>query len=93
MFKMIRRIIALALIAGIVFLALSLWKGGDPFRWFGKQSEKAGEIIRDKSEDIGKEADRIKEQSGDMKEATEKVKHGIENTGKIVKEISGTQKK
>ena len=93
MFKMIRRIITLALIAGIVFLALSLWKGGDPFRWFGKQSEKAGEIIRDKSEHIGKEADKIKKQSGDLKEASDKVKNGIEDTGKIMREISGTRKK
>jgi hypothetical protein len=93
MFKLIRRIIALALIAGIVFLALSLWKGGDPFRWFGKQSEKAGEVIRDRSEDIGKEADRIKKQSGDLKEATEKVKNGIQETGKIMKDLSGTSGK
>jgi hypothetical protein len=93
MFKLIRRIIALALIAGIVFLALSLWKGGDPFRWFGKQSEKAGEVLRDRSEDIGKEADRIKKQSGDLKKATEKVKNGIQDTGKIIKDVSGTSGK
>ncbi len=93
MFKLIRRLIALALIAGIVFLALSLWKGGDPFRWFGKQSEKAGEVIRDRSEDIGKEADRIKKQSGDLKKATEKVKNGIQDTGKIMKDVSGTSGK
>ena len=93
MFKLMRRIIALALIAGIVFLVLSLWKGGDPFRWFGKQSEKAGEVIRDRSEDIGKEADRIKKQSGDLKEATEKVKNGIQETGKIMKDLSGTSGK
>jgi hypothetical protein len=93
MFKLLRRLIALALLAGIVFLALSLWKGGDPFRWFGKQSEKAGEVIRDRSEDIGKEADRIKKQSGDLKEATEKVKNGIQETGKIMKDVSGTSGK
>lgn len=93
MFKLIRRLIALALLAGIVFLALSLWKGGDPFRWVGKQSEKAGEVIRDRSEDIGKEADRIKKQSGDLQEATEKVKNGIQETGKIMKDVSGTSGK
>jgi hypothetical protein len=93
MFKLLRRLITLALLAGIVFLALSLWKGGDPFRWFGKQSEKAGEVIRDRSEDIGKEADRIKKQSGDLKEATEKVKNGIQETGKIMKDVSGTSGK
>ena len=93
MFKLLRRLIALALVAGIVFLALSLWRGGDPFRWFGEQSEKAGEVIRDKSEDIGKKADRIKKQSGELKEATDKVKNGIEDTGKIMKDFSETSRK
>jgi hypothetical protein len=51
-FKLLGRLIGIAIIAGIVFLALSLWQGGKPFRWLGKESEKAGEVIKKKSEEV-----------------------------------------
>ena len=47
MFKLLRQLIGLALIAGLIFLALSLWKGGKPFRWLGQESEKAGVVIKE----------------------------------------------
>jgi hypothetical protein len=47
MIKLILKLIGLFILAVIIFLALSLWKGGDPFRWLGYKSEQAGEVRSD----------------------------------------------
>jgi hypothetical protein len=90
LFKLIRRLIGIILIAAIAFLALSLWQGGKPFRWFGKQSEQAGEIVRQKSEEAGEKADTIKKRTEDMKETTKKVTGGIKKTGEKIRDITGS---
>ncbi|MEW6215040.1 MAG: hypothetical protein AB1478_07570 [Nitrospirota bacterium] len=82
MFKLIKRVICILLIVGVVFIALSLWQGGRPFRWFGKKSEKAGEVIKEKSEEIGKEADRIKEKIERIKDAKKRLTEGIKKQEK-----------
>jgi hypothetical protein len=92
MFKFIGRLIILALIAGILFFALSFWKGGDPFRWFGSKSKEAGIIIKEKSENLGKEADKIQEKTSDLKDATKKVTKGIQQTGEAIQDITGYKK-
>ena len=89
MFKLIKRLILFMIIAVIVFLALSLWRGGEPFRWLGIKSEKAGEVLREKSEKIGKEADKIKRTTDGIKETTKKVTNGIKKTGDNIKDITG----
>ncbi|MBE0427090.1 MAG: hypothetical protein IBX72_10670 [Nitrospirae bacterium] len=89
MFKFIKRLIVFTAIAVIVFLVLSFWRGGEPFRWFGKKTEKAGEVIKYKSEEIGEEADKIKRTTDGIKETTEKVTKGIKKTGDKVKDITG----
>ena len=91
MFKLIKRLIGVIIIAAIVFIALSLWKGGNPFRWFGEKSEQAGEIVKEKSKAIGEEADRIKEKTKDIKDTTRKVTEGIKKTGEKIKDISGSK--
>jgi hypothetical protein len=91
MFKLIGRLIGFLIIAALVFLALSVWRGGEPFRWFGKQSKEAGEIIGEKSETLGKEADRIKKKTGDMKETREKVTEGIRKTRDTINEFKGSK--
>lgn len=91
MFKLIKRLIGVIIIAAIVFIALSLWQGGKPFRWFGKKSEQAGGIVKEKSEEIGKEADKIKKKTEDMKDTTKKVTEGIKNTGEKIKDIAGSK--
>jgi hypothetical protein len=93
MFKIIKNVIYVLIIAVIVFIVLSLWKGGEPFRWFGEKSEKAGEVIKDKSEKIGEEADKLKEKTGDIKNVTKKVTEGIKEQGEKVKEIAGSKNK
>lgn len=89
MFKLLRRLIFFTVIALIIFFAISLWRGGEPFRWFGKKSEKAGEVIKQKSEEIGQKADRIKKTSEGIKQTTKKVKSSIEKTQEKVKDLTG----
>jgi len=91
MFKLIKRLIVIVLIAGIVLIAISFWKGGEPFRWFGKKSEKAGEVIKEKSEEIGKEADKIKKKTEKVKDTTKKVTENIRKTGEKIKDIGGSK--
>jgi hypothetical protein len=91
MFKLIGRLISLLLIAALVFLALSVWRGGEPFRWFGKQSKEAGEIIGEQSETLGKEADKIKKKSGEMQKTKGKVNEGIRKTKETIDEFTGSK--
>jgi predicted nucleic acid-binding Zn-ribbon protein len=92
-FRLIKRLIGLIIIAAIVFIALSLWQGGNPFRWFGKKSERAGEVIKKKSEEVGEEADKIKKKTDGIKSTTKKVSEGIKKTGEKIKEITGSKSK
>ncbi len=91
MFKLIRRLIGFIIIAAIVFLILALWQGGNPFRWFGKKSERAGEIVKQRSEEAAEKADKIKKKTDDIKGATKKVGEGIKKTGEKIKEITGSK--
>ena len=93
MFRLIKRLIGIIVIAAIVFLALSLWQGGGPFRWFGKKSERAAEVIKKKSEQVGDEADKIRRKSGNIERTTKKVGEGIKRTGEKIKEITGSKTK
>ncbi|MEW6586661.1 MAG: hypothetical protein AB1442_13775 [Nitrospirota bacterium] len=92
MIKSLFRIISLLILAIIIFLALSFWKGGKPFRWFGQKSEKAGEVIKEKSEEIGKEADKIKKKTEDIKDTTKSVAGGLKKTGDKMKDLTGSKK-
>lgn len=76
-FKLIKRLIGLLLVAGIVFIALSLWRGGEPFRWFSEKTEK---VIEEKSEKIGKEADKLKD-------AAQRLTEGIRKAAEKIKDI------
>jgi hypothetical protein len=89
MFKLLRKMIVLAIIAGLIFVALSLWQGGDPFRWFGKESEKAGEVIKKKSEEVGDKADELKKKTDNVQGTTKKVVDGIRKAGDKVRDVTG----
>jgi hypothetical protein len=91
MFKLIKNLIGLAVIAALVFLVLSLWQGGKPFRWFGTQSREAGEIVKKKSEKLGEEADKLKKKTVDMKDTTKKVSEGIKKTKDTIHDIAGSK--
>lgn len=91
MFKLLKNIISILLIAGILFLILSLWKGGEPFRWFGSKSQKAGEIIKEQSESAGKKADEIKKKAEVLKERTKKLQDDIQDTKDKIKHITNNK--
>lgn len=76
MFKILLRFICLSIIAIVAFLIISFYSGGDKIRWFGKK-------VQEKTEDIGKTADRIKETGDKTVKGIEKAKEKIKNlTGK-----------
>ncbi|HMK49723.1 MAG TPA: hypothetical protein VK435_06705 [Thermodesulfovibrionales bacterium] len=89
MFGLIRRLIGLAIIIGLIFIALSLWKGGTPFRWLGQESEKAGVVIKKKSEEMGEKADEIKKKTDSVQGTTKKVAEGIRKAGDKVRDVTG----
>src|SRR5208283_2700317 len=69
MFKFIKRIICLLVIAGIVFFAIALRSGGEKFRWFG---EKTGVAIKETGEKLGERADEIKGKKDEAVRSIEK---------------------
>jgi hypothetical protein len=75
MVKLLFRLLCLSVIALIAFLIISLYSGGEKFRWFGKK-------VEEKTEYIGKKADRIKE-TGD------KTLKGIEKAREKIKDLTG----
>jgi hypothetical protein len=91
MFRLIKNLIGLAIIAALIFLVLSLWQGGKPFRWLGTQSREAGEVLKQKSEELGQEADKLKKKTDDMKDTTKKVSEGIKKTKDTIHDIAGSK--
>jgi len=91
MIRWIFKIIGLLLLAVIVFFVISFLKGGDPFRWLGHKSEQAAEIVRERSEELGQEADKIKERTDSVRGTTKKIAEGLKKTGDKVKEFSGSK--
>lgn len=77
MIKLLFKIIFLFFLAVIVFIALSLYSGGEKFRWFGKK-------VQQQSEKVGEKADRIKQDS-------DKVIKGVEKGAEKVKEFTGSK--
>ncbi len=77
MLRMLFKLIFLCIVGFIVFLALSVYSGGEKFRWFGKKVEQ-------QSEKVGEHADRVKQGS-------DRVIKGIEKTTEKVKEFMGSK--
>lgn len=76
MFKLIRRLILLAFILVVGFLALAITGGGEKFRWLGS-------AVKDKSAQVGETADLIKKASDDIKNATRTIKQTGQKIGEI----------
>jgi methyl-accepting chemotaxis protein len=77
---LIRRIICLSVILLAVFIALSLWRGGDEFRWFGSAVQKT-------SDELANKADNIKDTKDKVKDGTKKAVDKVEKTTGALKEI------
>lgn len=76
MIKLVMKLILLCVLAFIVFVAVSIYSGGEKFRWFGKK--------------VGQESERMGEQADRIKRGSEKVIKGIEQTTEKVKEMTGS---
>lgn len=72
MFKLFIRLICLSIITLIAFFIISLYSGGEKFRWFGKK-------VEEKTESLGKTADRIKETGDKTLKGLEKAKEKIKD--------------
>ncbi|MBF0464967.1 MAG: hypothetical protein HQK88_06820 [Nitrospirae bacterium] len=67
MFKLIKRIIYLAIFSVIGFYVISYVSGGEQFRWFGKETERTGKAIKELSEKAAEKADVVKKSDGFLK--------------------------
>lgn len=72
MFKLFIRLICLSIITLIAFFIISLYNGGEKFRWFGKK-------VEEKTESLGRTADRIKETGDKTLKGLEKAKEKIKD--------------
>lgn len=77
MIKLVMKLIFLSILAFIVFVAVSIYSGGEKFRWFGKR--------------VGQESEKMGEKADKIKQGSEKVIKGIEQTTEKVKEITGSK--
>lgn len=78
MFKLLKRLIFVLILAAIAFVVISALSGGERFRWLGKKVEQ-------QSEKVGDEADKLKAKS-------DKVLKGLDKTKEKVKEFTGSKK-
>lgn len=58
MFKLLRRLLCLAIILGIIFIAIAVFSGGERFRWIGS-------ILKIKTDKVAEKADSIKKATED----------------------------
>jgi gas vesicle protein len=87
-FKLIGRLIGVAIIAAMAFLALSLWHGGKPFRWLGTRFEQAGEVAGEKSNKLAEAADKIKKTTENFRDTKKKVTEDIRKVKEKIEYIA-----
>ncbi|GBE00616.1 MAG TPA: hypothetical protein ENH50_02385 [Nitrospirae bacterium] len=78
MCKFIKRMICLLVLIAVAIGAVAFLEGGDPFRWLGRRSEETGKVIREKSDKLADEADKIKRTTRDVKKEVDVVKRKTE---------------
>jgi len=72
--KKVKRVLLISALSVVALAAFIFFFGGRGFRWFGAKTEKAGEVVKEKSGEIGGKADDIKQ---GMKEAAKDVKKDL----------------
>lgn len=75
MFRLLTRLICLAVIAIIAFVVISLSSGGEKFRWFGKK--------------VGQESEKVGEKADKLKETGDKTMKGVEKAKEKIKDLTG----
>lgn len=82
MFKLIRQLFCLATLAVVGFVALSLMKGGDPFRDFGL-------TVKQRSDQAAQAADAIRDTYQNIKGPAKKTVKAIKETGETIRKVTG----
>ena len=72
--KKIKRVLLISVLSIVTLAAVIFFFGGRGFRWIGAKTEKAGEVVKEKSGEIGGKADDIKQ---GMKEAAKDVRKDL----------------
>lgn len=78
MCRLVKRLLCLALIGAVAFVAVALWKGGEPFRRLGSTT---GGALQKSADELGERADTIK---GRRDETERKVKTLTDKGKKLV---------
>ena len=78
MFNFLRRLLCLAVILSLAFLAISIRSGGERFRWFGHK-------VQFESDKVGRSADNIKKTAGSFEAGAKKIESGAKNAAGHVK--------
>jgi len=81
MFKLIFRTVIILLFLMFVTVALAIWKGGEPFRYFGEGVRVVGKSIMT----FGDFVDEFKSGSKQMRKSYDKLKDAISPGGEEVK--------
>jgi methyl-accepting chemotaxis protein len=90
MFNFLKRVLILVILLAIAFISLSVYSGGDHFRWMGH-------LFKRGTEEAAETADLIKESSDNIKKTTGETVDAVKKTGKQIKDttekVSRTVKK
>lgn len=77
MFKCLRRIICLLIIAGIAAAYFAFTSGGTKFRWFGKKTEETGRAIHQTMDKTAEKADEVKKTTEESVKKVDKLSKDI----------------
>ena len=69
--KKIKRVLLISALTFAVLAAVIFFFGGSGFRWFGSKTEKVGEVVKEKSGEIGKPIEVIFDQPPPLAAAVE----------------------
>ena len=72
--KKFKRVVFISVLSLVALSAFIYFFGGNGFRWFGAKTERAGEVVKEKTGAIGGKADDIKQ---GMKEAAKDVEKDL----------------
>jgi len=75
MFKFIFRVMTVSVFLVFLTIGLVLWKGGEPFRWWGDGLVIIGKTISH----FGDFVDDLIDNSGKLKNKYEKIRNAVEN--------------
>lgn len=83
MFKLIFKVISVIGVLILIVVALSVWKGGEPFYWLGKKTVEIGKSIEefgDLVDEVIKGQKKAAEKFKELKEELDSIKEGTKES-------------